>query len=161
MRRALWFLAGSAAAYCMVAGAFSTAAGVAGLPQSYLLLSLVCFAGGVGSLWFGSARSGERGCASSVHATSAPAFVGGFLSALIATPCCLPMLAVLAGPEEAGVAAAKAAAFVCGQLTPVLLVWGGQAWLRGLFAPERFHRAGSTVCGGLMLFLAGYYALLA
>ena len=160
-RRALCFAIGSAAAYVVLAGASSSAAAFAQLRQSYVLLSLACFAGAVATMRRASSQPCTARCAGDTSARTRPAFVGGFVTAAIATPCCLPMLAVIAGPDAAAGAVAKTAAFVCGQLVPVVLVFAAEAWLRHLIRAERFHRAGSTVCGGLMLFLAGYYALIA
>lgn len=160
-RRTLSFALGSAAAYVVVAGAVSSAAAVAQLRQSYVLLSLACFSGAVATMRLGSSRSCPARCDGHAPVRTGPAFVGGFVTAAIATPCCLPMLALIAGPDGTAGAVAKTAAFVCGQLGPVVLVSGAETWLRNLVRPERLHLAGSTVCGGLMLFLSGYYALIA
>ncbi|MGR4065146.1 MAG: hypothetical protein ACLQPV_06830 [Vulcanimicrobiaceae bacterium] len=153
------FSIGTACGYVAMAGAFSTFAGIAVSRQAYALLAVLCLAGSIAGLR--PERSGpcDAKCRREYRISGAPAFVGGFAAALLGAPCCLPLLGVLAAPSAA-TPAPTFVAFVAGQMTPLAgAVACGAALRAGVrsFARE----SGALVCAGLMLFLAGYYAVLA
>jgi cytochrome c-type biogenesis protein len=110
---------------------------------------------------------GERAC---VHgATGAgscgSAFVSGASFAFVASPCCTPIVASVAG--IAGLNDAHwfglgvAAAFALGHAVPVILASLGAAGARVVGLSHAWRLPLSVVGGGVMLALGGYYALLA
>ncbi|HUY42081.1 MAG TPA: cytochrome c biogenesis protein CcdA [Candidatus Dormibacteraeota bacterium] len=131
-----------------------------------------------GALAFGLLIYGARGLArSNTHeccgaTMSAPAvrsigcaFLSGASFAFVASPCCTPVLVAIAGVAAKAsspfFAAAVAAAFAIGHGMPLTLLTCRDSRICGLLHGEQWRRAASVVGGGVMVALAGYYALLA
>jgi cytochrome c biogenesis protein CcdA len=90
--------------------------------------------------------------------------LGASLS-LVVSPCCTPFVAILSsvafGVARTPLAALNIAAFALGHVLPLVAFGLGTASIRKRFETTVPARAVSAVNAGLMLGLAGYYALLA
>ena len=162
------------------------AAFVAGLASSYVLISLsatlwlrvakeaswIYAALALGLLIYGVLalvrsdthnRCSESSLAPTVTSTGCT-FLSGASFALVASPCCTPVLVALAGIAARAstpfFGVAVAAAFSIGHGMPLTLLAFKDAGACRLLRDHAWRRAGSVVGGGVMVALAGYYALL-
>lgn len=162
------------------------AAFVAGLVSSYVLIALsatlwlriatesswIYGALALGLLSYGMLalmRSDTRGCCSESSLAPTVASIGcTFLSgasfAFVASPCCTPVLVAIAGIAARAstpfFGVVVAAAFSLGHGMPLALLACKDGGVCRLLRGHAWRRAGSVVGGGVMVALAGYYALL-
>lgn len=93
------------------------------------------------------------------------ALVSGSALGLVLSPCCSPVIAMLAavGLSSGSLAASlgDALAFTAGHVVPLVTIGFGFSALERLGPARTFSGAGTTISGGLALALAAYYGLLA
>lgn len=158
------FLAGLIGAYAsfgfavaLLAGAFAHSSAVYGVVAAAL------FIGGCAAI----ARPGDEHDAHG-RDKAVPALGGVFLLgasfAFVVSPCCTPLVVAILGfasglgrPLEG---AALLALFALGHAAPLILCGGTAARAAALLRRRALTQAASVAGGGLMLGLAGYYALL-
>jgi cytochrome c-type biogenesis protein len=155
------FVAGLLACYALLAAAASLIGQLTTFSRSvYLVLALAFLAFGVHALIV------RRSCA---HAAKQPSGAGALLTGtalgLVLSPCCSPVIAMLAavGVSSGSLATSLsgALAFASGHVAPLVAIGFGFSTFER-FAPVRsFSGAGTTISGALALALAAYYALLA
>ena len=88
--------------------------------------------------------------------------LAGFATAVVPSPCCAPVVTLLAaGSPDRTIALVSIASFALGHAAPLLLAATGAARLRALAFEGQISQAVTTVGGALMVALGGYYALLA
>lgn len=165
--RARWtrigsFVAGLLTCYALLGATASLIGQLIALSRVvYAVLALGFLAFGINALLV------RRACEHALHAppSSAGALLSGGALGLVLSPCCSPVIAMLAavGVSSGSPAASlgNAMAFAAGHVAPLITIgFGFSAAER--FAPVRaFSEVGTTICGGLSLALAAYYGLLA
>jgi cytochrome c biogenesis protein CcdA len=157
------FTAGLCAGYAIV-GTIAGAAGLASAfsPAMYRALAVVAVAGGV---WTMVHRSESDCCERKRRIDGGLGFFAGLISAGVASPCCGPIGAALAGVAAAAsgprYAAAVLCAFALGHVLPLAAVAAGSVRSRGTLARAAASGAGATISGALMLAAGAYYAVLA
>lgn len=105
-----------------------------------------------------------RACAPRM-ASLGSAFLSGASFALVASPCCTPILATIAGVAAKAPSPffgmGVAGAFALGHTAPVFPALFGSGRLYAGLRRHSLQRPASIVAGGVVLALGGYYALLA
>lgn len=157
------FTVGLCAGYAIV----GTVAGVAGLaaafsPAMYRVLAIVAVSGG---LWTIVHRPERDCCERKRRFDGGLGFFAGLVSAGVASPCCGPIGAALAGVAAASSGPRYAAGILCafalGHVLPLAAVAAGSLRLRGILAQAAASGAGATISGALMVAAGAYYAVLA
>lgn len=156
------FVAGLLACYALLATCASLIANVAALSRiTYLALA-------VGFLGFGTrALFVRRACALARHVrpTGGAALMSGGALGLVLSPCCSPIVAMMAsvGVSSGSLATSLtgALAFAAGHLAPLTTIGLGLGLSERLAGTRAFGEAGTTISGGLCVALAAYYGLLA
>lgn len=147
---------GAAASLLVRAGAFSTAL--------YDLLAVALIAGGIQTL-LREPQSCEHASQPGNGAGFGAAFLLGACFAFIVSPCCTPIVAVIAAYSAASgnvlFGAGILACFAAGHAVPLALTGVCAERLSTLLARSNLQRAARTAGGGLMLAVGAYYAVLA
>ncbi len=160
------FVAGLVSSYVLIASSAALWLGI-GTQSSwiYCALALGLFAYGVRALvrsdTHGSCNeSSPKPMVTSIGCT----FLSGASFALVASPCCTPILVAIAGIAARAptplFGIAVASAFAIGHGLPLMLLACWDARLCGPLRGEAWRRAASVIGGGVTVALAGYYALL-
>jgi cytochrome c biogenesis protein CcdA len=159
------FAAGLCASYVLLgiaAGLLSRVAAVSG--NLYAFLAILLLALGLHALLTDPARhrcSGPRSANGSLGA----AFLLGGSSALIVSPCCAPVVVTLgsltAARSSVTLGAVSIAAYALGHAVPLALAGFGWNAIGTRIDAGVWKSVSQMVGGGLMLALAGYYAVLA
>ncbi len=160
------FLAGLVAVYISFGLLSSLLLRISGFSQQlYLLLAGVMLVGALLAL----IRPSEQSCAPMNPNLRCPSVGGALLlgasSALVVSPCCTPLLLGIVSYTSAvsnpGYGALLLGCFALGHATPVFILSAGANRLAEIVKHRHMNSAASTVACGLMMFLAGYYAVLA
>jgi len=162
--RSLAFIAGMLTAY----GAFAVVGGLmaATLRFSswiYDAVALAMLVGGLSTLL----RCKRHAHDSAVKETdpSGSAFLLGFTTSLVISPCCTPVLtgivAYASGTNNAPFAAACIVAFGTGHALPIFTIGAAATSVHRIAANVKVESALSTVTGALMFAIAAYYLVLA
>jgi len=160
--RIVCFVAGLVACYVLLATAASLLAHVAALSRIiYALLAL-------GFLIFGcNALLVRSVCSHAVHgrASSSATLLAGCVLGLVVSPCCTPVMAMIATIGAASASPTNAllgaASFAAGHLAPLTTIGFGFGGFDRIVPGSTLRDAASTVGGGLSLALAAYYGLAA
>jgi len=165
--RARWlrigcFVCGLLVCYALLAATASFIAQVIARSHVvYLMLAVGFFGFGIHALVV------RRAClhASPIRPSNAGALLGGSALGLVLSPCCSPVIAILAsvGASSGSFAASLtgALAFAAGHVAPIVTIGCGFGLVERLAPIRALRNAGGTVSGGLALALAAYYGLLA
>jgi cytochrome c-type biogenesis protein len=157
-----YFVAGLLACYALLATTASLISGVTALSRIvYVLLAL-------GFLGFGlHALTVHSACSHGIPAqpSSGATLLGGSALGLVLSPCCTPVVAMMASMSISSgsyaMALTGALAFAAGHVAPLVTIGLGLG-VAERFAPIRaLSDAATTVSGGLSIALAAYYGLLA
>jgi cytochrome c-type biogenesis protein len=156
------FVAGLLTCYALLAATASLVVRLTATSRIvYLALALGFLAFGVNALIV------RRSCTHGAHRqpSGTGALISGSVLGLVVSPCCSPVIAMLAavGVSSGSFAASLtgALAFAAGHVAPLVTIGVGFSAL-DRFAPKHaFNGAGTTIGGGLALALAAYYGLLA
>lgn len=160
------FVVGLVATYATFGLLSSLLVRVNGLSQQfYWLLAGLMLVGGLLALRESRAEPCGRKHDAAHTASVGGALILGASSALIVSPCCTPLLLAIVTYTSA-VANPKYGAlllgcFALGHAVPVFLLSIGANRFSEIAKHFHIEGASSVVAGGLMLFLAGYYAVLA
>jgi cytochrome c-type biogenesis protein len=158
------FAAGLCASYVALGVASGFAGRIAAISDHvYALLALVLLAFGLKTLWSEPPQS----CS---HVDPKPRSLGGacllgMSFALVASPCCAPVIVVLGSLAASGPSAAFGAALIgsyaIGHALPLAGAGFGWQWIGTRLDVRTLGTAMQTVGGALMIALAGYYGALA
>jgi cytochrome c-type biogenesis protein len=157
------FAAGLCASYVALGVAAGFAARIAAISAHvYALLALALLAFGLKTLW-----SEAPTC---LHGDPKPRSLGGacllgMSFALVASPCCTPVIVVLGSLAASGPSPAFGALLIgsysAGHALPLVGAGFGWQWLGTRLDVRAWRPAMQTVGGALLLALAGYYGVLA
>jgi cytochrome c-type biogenesis protein len=165
--RARWarigcFVAGLLACYALIATTASLISNLAALSRViYLALAAGFFVFGVRALIV------RQVCTHTGHLRSSGgvALMSGGALGLVLSPCCSPVVAMMAGAGASSGSLASsltgALAFAAGHLAPLTTIGVGVGVTERLTGIRALSAAGATISGGLSLALAAYYGLLA
>jgi cytochrome c-type biogenesis protein len=156
------FVVGLLTCYALLAAMASLIGQLAAFSRIvYIVLALGFFAFGLQALLV------RRSCAhaSRTQASSAGALLSGTALGLVLSPCCSPVIVMLAavGASSGSLATSLSAAlaFAAGHVAPLVTIGFGFSAVER-FAPVRvLSGAGTTISSGLAIALAAYYGLLA
>ncbi len=156
------FVAGLLACYALLA---TTASLVSELTASshaiYLLLALAFFGFGLRALIVRRQCSHET----PAKASSGAALLSGGSLGLVLSPCCTPVVAMIAsiGVSSGSFATALtgALAFAAGHVAPLATIGLGLSAVERCAPIRALSSAGTTISGGLSIALAFYYGILA
>ncbi len=157
------FAAGLCASYVVLGIAAGLAARIAAISAHvYALLAVVLLVFGLKTLW-----SEPESC---MHGDPKPRSLGsacllGMSLALVASPCCTPVIVVLGSLAASGPSPAFGAlligSYAAGHALPLAGAGFGWQWIGARLDVRSLRPAMQTIGGALMLALAGYYGVLA
>lgn len=159
------FVVGLCASYVVlgsIAGALGFMAAYSSYAYAFVAVALVW--GGVRTI-VKTAASTSCGSTHNHPLPQSASFLSGFVMAGVASPCCGPVSAAIAGMSVASGSATFGAvllgSYALGHSVPILAVALGAARLEKVFQSPPATTAIATVSGALMMALGGYYGLLA
>jgi cytochrome c-type biogenesis protein len=165
--RARWirigsFVAGLLTCYALLVATASLIGKLMAFSRSiYLALALGFVAFGLQALIV------RRSCshAARQRTSSTGALLSGTALGLVLSPCCSPVIAMLAAVSASSgslaISVSCGLAFAAGHVAPLLTVGFGFSAVKRFAPVHAFSGAGTTISGGLALALAAFYGLLA
>ena len=159
--KTLAFVAGVCLGYVLIASLAGAVGAIAAVtPQLYAIMGVAFAVFGIVTV----VRATRHAHCTHAHVrtlSGGALFLAGCASALVPSPCCMPVVALMATAPIARphwYVVALVGAFALGHALPLLAAGVGVARLRTL--TEEFAQAARTVAGALMLALGAYYAVL-